>query len=261
MKAKAIWVGLLVLLIGMPLTAGAAGEVDYGEAVNKAGKQRMLSQYIAKAYFFLGQRVRMDKAREQMRDGLILFTRNHKELKAEIKDEEVQKMLSFVEFSLEEFTELTGRKYNKEDAALVLDHSETLLEANQRVVERIEAISQLKKSKLVNLSGRQRMLSQRIAKFYIAYQAGFHDENLVYQLEKAVTEFEAAMKILTSEKRNTPEINKELKKTMWLWELVREFFLDIKKGGLPVSVYASTDSILEKMDAVTNLYAKLDTVK
>lgn len=259
MKIKSVLLCLVVFLAGFPLLTHAAGKVDYAAAVNKAGKQRMLSQRTAKAYLFLGMRVRTDKARQQLQQGIDLFKKNHSELKAEITDKEVQKILAFVDFALEEYAELLAGKYNKEDAALILDHSETLLEASQRVVERIEVISKLKKSKLVNLSGRQRMLSQRIAKFYIGYQAGFHDENLVYQLEKAVKEFEAANDILMNEKSNTQEITKNLKKMMWLWELVRNFFLDVKKGGLPVSVFATTDSIMKSMDKVTGMYVQLET--
>ena len=258
MRTKSIYLLCMILLLGIPLLSNAQEGVDYAEAVNKAGKQRMLSQRIAKAYLFLGMKVRTDKARKQLTDSMALFKQNHEELKSEITDEEVQKILAFVDFAVTEYAELVSADYDKENAALVLDHSETLLEASQRVVERIETISQLKKSKLVNLSGRQRMLSQRIAKYYIGYQAGFHDESLVQQLEQAVTEFEAANKTLTNEPRNTPEIQKELKKMLWLWDLVRDFFLDVKKGGLPVSVFATTDSIMKSMDKVTGMYVKLE---
>ncbi|MEW8015395.1 MAG: type IV pili methyl-accepting chemotaxis transducer N-terminal domain-containing protein [Candidatus Sedimenticola endophacoides] len=181
---RAISSFLLALLMGFTFQAQAA-DVDYAAAVDKSGKQRMLSQKIAKAYFFLGSSVRPDKAKQQLQDSVALFRKNHNELKAEIKDQGVQEMLAFVDFAIDEYADLASRPYSQENAALVLDLSETLLEASQDVVVKIEGLSKVKKSKIVNISGRQRMLSQRIAKYYIAYQAGFRDQNSVTQLEKA----------------------------------------------------------------------------
>jgi len=247
---------LMALLTGFSFSSHAA-DVDLAAAVDKAGQQRMLSQKIAKAYFFLGMNVRPDKARKQLQDSLTLFKKNHSELKAEIADKEVQDMLAFIDFAIDEYVDLVGRPYNKESAALVLDLSETILEASQNIVAKIESLSKVKKSKIINLSGRQRMLSQRIAKYYIAYQAGFHDPNSINQLKQAVEEFEHALNILKQEKINTPQINAQLTKVSRLWRIVRGFFLGVKKGGLPVTVFATTDSIMESMNTITGMYVKV----
>ncbi|OQX30573.1 MAG: hypothetical protein B0D96_08975 [Candidatus Sedimenticola endophacoides] len=246
---------LLALLMGFTFQAQAA-DVDYAAAVDKSGKQRMLSQKIAKAYFFLGSNVRPDKAKQQLQDSVALFRKNHNELKAEIKDQGVQEMLAFVDFAIDEYADLASRPYSQENAALVLDLSETLLEASQDIVVKIEGLSKVKKSKIVNISGRQRMLSQRIAKYYIAYQAGFRDQNSVTQLEKAVQEFEQALGYLKQQKLNPPEIDAHLTKVNRLWRIVRGFFLGVEKGGLPVTVFATTDNIMDSMNTVTGLYVK-----
>jgi len=232
-----------------------------GALINKSGMQRMLSQRIAKAYFFLGANTRPDKARVQLKGGIDKFQKNHDELKAEVSDQAVQEVLSFVEFAFTEFKDLTAQPYNKENAALVLDLSETLLETSHDVVLKLEALSKEKKDKIVNISGRQRMLSQRIAKYYIAYRQGFQDDNSVHQLERAVQDFESALELLSNEKRNTPQIKAKLNKTQGYWNLVKGFFLDIKKGGLPVTVFASTDKIMGLMNEVTYMYVEATTQK
>ena len=259
-KITSIFALLLVILMGIPLASIAQESLDLAAAVDMSGRQRMLSQRIAKAYFFLGKRVRTDKAKKQLEDSVALFKKSHNTLKAAIDDQGVQEMLTFIELALDEYAELVSQPYDDENAAVILDLSETILEGSHDIVLKIEALSKLKKSKIVNISGRQRMLSQRIAKYYIAYQAGFRDENSIVQLEKAVKQFEDANTLLTQEKRNTPEIQKELTKVTRLWKVVRGFFLGVKKGGLPVTVFATTDSIMRSMNKVTGLYVKTESV-
>ncbi|MCG8025462.1 MAG: type IV pili methyl-accepting chemotaxis transducer N-terminal domain-containing protein [Candidatus Thiodiazotropha endolucinida] len=61
----------LTAFLCLSFSANAA-DIELAEAVNKAGKQRMLSQRIAKAYFFLGGNVRRDKAKQQLQKGKYL---------------------------------------------------------------------------------------------------------------------------------------------------------------------------------------------
>ena len=242
------------LMFSMPAVSFAAS-TDLAHLINVAGKQRMLSQRISKAYFFLGQRIRPEKSRQQLKKSMDEFDRNHALLKRMVRNEEIQQMLTFLEFQKDDYKNLVLAPYNEDNAAIVLDYAEVLLEGSQDVVRRLESGSKLHKEAIVDLSGRQRMLSQRIAMFYIAYQAGFNHKHKVEQMEKAVLEFEKAQNELLGEKRNTPQISTELGKVKNLWEVVRKFYMDIEAGGLPVIVFSTSDHIMDGMNRVTGMYA------
>ncbi len=241
-------------LAGKP---ASGGDENLAKLIDIAGKQRMLSQKIAKAYFFYGKGIRPDKTRKQLFDSIREFNRNFEFIKKATHNPAIQDMLAYIEMAKDELSQLVKQPYSKENASLVLDYSETLLEGSQDIVSRLEEESKLKKEAIVDLAGRQRMLTQRIAKYYIAYQAGFHDHNTVEQLNKAVREFEQAHAVLVRAKRNTPQIKTELKKVEKLWRVVAKFYKDVERGGLPVIVLATTDNIMDSMNRVTHMYVEL----
>lgn len=227
------------------------------ELLNTAGQQRMLSQRIAKNYFYIGKGVSVSKAKKQLKASLRAFENNLNRIKNAVKDEEVQNMIAFIEMSKEDFYTITSEKYNLDNGALALDLSESMLEGSQFVVDAIKDMSKAQASSMVALAGKQRMLSQRIAKYYISYQSGIKDKNSIDQMNQAVKEFSQTHKTLMANKANTAEINKELQKIDRLWKIVYKFYLNIEKGGLPVIVYNTTDEIMKRMDKITKLYTEI----
>jgi len=227
------------------------------ELIDIAGRQRMLSQRIAKDYLYIGKKVAVGKATKQLQASLGEFVRAHKLLDSAINDPEIKNLLAFVQLSMEEFQETTKQPFSLDNAQLALDLSESILEGSQFVVDSLTRKSNLKESRLVDKSGKQRMLSQRIAKYYIAYQAGIRDKNTVDQLKSAVKEFQESHLFLMQNPTNTAEINQKLQKIDKLWKIVYKFYLEIERGGLPFIVFTTTDDITKMMNEVTHLYAKM----
>lgn len=245
---------LSALVLGQSLWA--ADVVSDADLINMAGRQRMLSQRIAKAYLFLGSGVRADKAREQLSQSISTFNKSHDTLVSNVKNADAQQMLLYIGATKDDFVKTSAAAFTKESAKKVLDDSEAILEGSQKIVDNLEESSKIKQNHLVNLAGRQRMLSQRIAKYYMAYQAGFQDPDVVKQLNDAVNNYEAAHAELVANRSNTAEINAELARINSLWVIVRNYFKEVQKGGLPVIVFTTTDNITEGMDKVTRLYAE-----
>jgi len=238
-------------------TANTAVIADTMQLINTAGKQRMLSQKIAKAYLYAGKKVATSKANKELKSALNDLLNSHKLLTKEINDPEINNLLAFVELSSEDFKATANEPFNLDNAQLVLDLSESMLEGSQYVVDSLKEKIKVTESKVVGLSGKQRMLSQRIAKYYIAYQAGIKDKNTVDQMTEAVRMFSSTHSVLMQNKTNTPEINRKLNEIDRLWKIVYKFYLSIEKGGLPLIVYNTTNNITKKMDNITKLYVEL----
>jgi predicted amino acid-binding ACT domain protein len=234
------------------------------EIIEMASKQRMLSQTIAKDYFYIGKNIGISKAKRQMAKSLKEFADTQQKLSSSIEDEEIKNLLAFVEMSNEDFIKTLKNKFNLDDAQLVLDFSETLLEGNQYIIESIkesidkkEQVSK-EKSILIERATNQRVLAQRIAKYYISYQSGIKDKNTIHQMQTAVKEFNKVHKMLISNKINTDLINKKLHQIDRLWRIVYKFYLNIEKGRLPYIVFVTTNDITKKMSDVTQMYLDLN---
>jgi len=230
---------------------------DMVQLIDLAGRQRMLSQRIAKDYLYAGKKVAVSKAKKQLKDSLKAMEDTHKVLVDSINDPEIKNLLSFVELSMEDFRSTANEPFNLDNAQLIIDLSESMLEGSQYVVDSLKEKVNQNESVIVGKAGKQRMLAQRIAKYYIAYQAGIKDKNTVDQMKSAVAEFSEAHKALMANPSNTPAINRKLNDIDRLWKIVYKFYLNIEKGGLPLIVFNTTDNITEKMNKITAMYVAL----
>jgi len=230
---------------------------DTVKLIDIAGKQRMLSQRIAKDYLYAGKKIAPAKANKQLRESLDELLSAHKILVKSINDPDIANLLAFVEMSSEDFEATAKEPFSVDNAQLVIDLSESMLEGSQYVVDSLKKTVKIKESAIVGQSGKQRMLAQRIAKYYIAYQAGIKDKNTIDQMKEAVKTFSESHAVLMANQANTPEINRKLNEIDRLWKIVYKFYLNIEKGGLPLIVFNTTDKITKKMNEVTGLYVEL----
>jgi len=247
----------IVVALSFSEFAIAEAKLTTLELINTAGKQRMLSQRISKDYLYKGGEIAVNKASRQLTKTLKESIYAQNKLKESITDPKITNLIEFVEMNSQDIAMKTKEKFSLDNAQYVLDLSESMLEGNEYIMGSLKKAANVHASKLIDKSARQSMLSQRIAKYYIAYQLGIKDTNTINQMKKAVEEFSNNHKELMGNKTNTPEINGKLKKIDRLWKVVYKFYLDIEMGGLPLIVFNTTDDITNKMDEVASLYVKL----
>ena len=134
---------------------------------------------------------------------------------------------------------------------------ENLLRASERVVQILEDISGIPTSRLVNISGRQRMLSQRMAKFYILISWGLKRPSSITELERAKNEFKGALSTLIEAPENTVNINAELEEAKMQWILLHIPINLDQSTNYPLAVSEASEKMLHIMERLTDLYEQV----
>ena len=251
---------LLALVLSVPGGEALAQITDLNVAINKAGRQRMLSQRMAKAYFQIGQQVDVERSKKILDSSISTFDRQLVELKNFAPTPEIKETYLKLEQSWLAYKDLlVGATPSQPNGRKVLDLSEQVLGLAHQGTVQLEKKSGSTAGRLVNISGRQRMLSQRMAKFYQAIAWGVANDNSPAELDKARKEFAAAHQELASAPSNTPQIKDslELVKQQWMFF---ENALNQKAGPdkRPQTAVATTsERILEEMETVVAQYEKL----
>lgn len=264
MKRRQFVVGTLLIGMGSMATQRASAQiVNLNDAINKAGRQRMLSQRLAKSYLQIGQSIDLERSRNVLDTSLALFDRQLVELKAFAPSPENKTTLGELEKVWLRYKEvLVGRAPNAKDAALVISTSDEVLTLAHTVTVQLEKASPTAAGRLVNLSGRQRMLSQRMAKFYQAINWNISPADAKGKLETARKEFVEALGVLSGVQNNTVQIKSELElaRQQWIFfenALVTRNDSDAMKRQLATNVATTSERILETMDRITGFYEKL----
>ena len=246
----------------LALTLGGTSQAqvkNLGDAINKAGRQRMLSQRMGKAWMSLGMGIEVDSARRVLDQSMALFDRQLTELKAfapagEIRDTYLQLEAAWSGYK----ALLIGVAPSQSQGKPLLDQAGKVLALAHKGTGLYEQQSSKPGAKLVNVAGRQRMLSQRMAQFYLA--SSWNVDSTVSQREiaKAREEFIPALELL----RNAPEATPEVRQTLALADGQWMFFDNALKARVNSSktasdVFITSENLLQVMDSVTSQYARI----
>ncbi|MDT8991159.1 type IV pili methyl-accepting chemotaxis transducer N-terminal domain-containing protein [Curvibacter sp. APW13] len=248
-----------ILALGAFAALPATAQVtDINDAINKAGRQRMLSQRVVKAYMALGLQVQQSTATKVLDQSMALFDRQLVELKTFAPAATVRETYTQLENQWSGLKGLlVGAAPSVANAAKLLAQDSAVLALANTGTQQLEQIHGKPAGKLVNLAGRQRMLSQRMAKYYLASTWGVETGVASGEIAKARTEFAQALETLRNAPEATPDILQELSLADGQWVLFSAA-LNAKPSGQGASnVFITSENLLAVMDKVTGLYSKL----
>ena len=258
--AHVVRIALLALLMAFGGLAQAQ-IADINSAINKAGRQRMLSQRMAKAYLQIGLNVDLERSKRTLDGAIALFDRQLVELKnfaptPQIRDTYLQLEQDWLAYK----DVLIGSAPSPDGARKVLELSESVLRLAHAGTEQLVSSSGSESGPLVGVAGRQRMLSQRIAKFYLAQVWGVAPAGGAAELDKSRRAFALGLKALAGAPATTPAIREELEQAHRLWQQY-EHALDAREPGdrrtRAANVAASSERVLDTMDTITGMFEKL----
>lgn len=252
-----IWLLTLALL---PAYGGAARGADLtvAAAINKAGYQRMLSQRIVKSYLQLGLEVLPDVSALQLRQAVEEFDANLAQLKGFAPNAAIRGGVGKLEAAWQPLKAAATAPVDRQRMADILAHDARVLAAAEQLTRQIEDYGGLPLGPLVNTSGRQRMLSQRLAKLYMLRAWGFENSVIRTDLRDTGAEFVRALARLQAAPQNNYEINQELDAItlQWTW-----FQSALEQEGeyrsFLLVVADAADSMLFSLDNLTLRYEAL----
>lgn len=252
----------LLCALGLLLAGADAGAqiTDINAAVNKAGRQRMLSQRLAKLYLQVGQNIDAERSQRLLDASLALFDRQLVELKNYAPTPPIKDTYRKLEKSWGEYKDLlVGAAPNPENARKLLALSEDVLALAQQGALQLEQHGATASARLVNVAGRQRMLSQRLSKLYQARAWNVAPETSAAELELVRKEFLAGLTELEGADVNTPAIREVLTlgRQQWMFFDAALRSQGSDKRGLGTNVATTSERILETMDTVTGMYEKI----
>lgn len=230
------------------------------DAINKAGRQRMLSQRMAKSWLMLERGVMSRRARLILKQSMDLFDSQMIELDALAISAESRATRGELSAVWRPYRALLDSEPSQEAAQELFSMNEEVLAAAQNLTLSFEKADGTPRGKLINLAGRERMLSQRAAKFFMFRNMGVQVSKCQTELKRTDEEFSVALVELASATQNQPKIKDELEKVARHWSTLQSTIASDDASGFPPAarkVFTASENLLQRMDTAVNLYAGL----
>ena len=145
-------------------------------------------------------------------------------------------------------------KPSKEKAGELQEELEALLKQSNEAVGLFAKQTGKASGEIINISGRQRMLSQRMASLYMLKVWGIDDPQFKEKMTKAMDLYSTSLEKLKKSDMSTEEIMVLLKRS----ERAFKFFQIMNKSSnkfIPSLIYKKSNDMLKDMNTATGLYA------
>ena len=250
-KAGASAVLSAAVSVGSPAWAQQA--LALSSAINRAGGLRALSQRIAKLYAQLTLGVLPERSQETMATAQRIVKTSLAELGRGGFSAETASLLQVCSADAERLLGLVGGTPSAARLGEVNKAAEQMLLSADRLTGSLEGLGK-SGAKIINIAGRQRMLSQRMAKSFMLIEAGQDTAAMRRQLDAARTEFVQALTTLEAAPVSTPAIKQDLMLARSQWLFFQNALEGKEKVNARRDVATTSERILEVMDNLTGLY-------
>jgi len=244
-------------LVCLLSTSAFAVEISSAtHAVDVAGKQRMFTQRMLKDYAMVGMKNTYGKPGEDLKKITVDFEDALASLIAYAKNEDTKQSLEKVKTLWMPLKETLSETASKEKVGKLQEELEVLLSAANETTQLFAKESGSASGEIVNMAGRQRMLSQRMASLYMIKVWGIEDPQFKDKMLKAMDLFKTSLSKLEKSELNTDEITKllaKVKRSFMFFEMMNRS----KSKFVPTLIYKKSNDILKNMNSATQAYVAL----
>jgi len=248
LSIKYLWIFTI-----MTSTLSAIEIESLNHAVDVAGKQRMFTQRMLKDYTMIGMENSFGKPDEDLKKIMDAFENHLEALHNYTKNKKIRKSTSEVKKIWLPIKKVLTSKPKKESVGKLQEDLEKLLKESNHTTELFAKATGEVSGEIINISGRQRMLSQRMAGLYMLKVWGVGDKKFKEKMDASMKLFKDSLEKLKKSELNTDEINTLLTKverSFMFFEIMNRSI----EAFIPALIYKKSNDILKNMNTATKLY-------
>jgi hypothetical protein len=245
---------LAAMLTIAPVPLLAQAQISAAVAINRAARLRALSQRSVKLLCQKQLNVLPKQANDTLGIAQRLIQLSIDDLSKAQLNAEAAAQYRLVSQEANSLNRLFAGAPSKEMLIAANGQADKLLNAADTLTRQIEQATKQESAALINLAGRQRMLSQRMAKNYFLAAAGLDAPAQRQQMIGDRSDFSKALQSLGSAAVNTAAIKAELElaRAQWLF-FEQQIQRPADEAGLQ-TVATTSERILEVMNNLTTQY-------
>lgn len=241
--------------------AKESGAVQLANDIVSAGRLRMQSQRLAKLYQQAGMGLNATQSLQQVDVSVAEINAEFSRLGSSGRKANVQRELARSEALWQEMRAALKQPPGPASAERVNQLADELMIHTGKLSMLIEAEGETPVGRLIDLSSRLNMLSQRLARLYLLAQGGNRAQGVLVDIEQARKEFTAGLGELDSARENSSASRDAvgLAKNQWIFfdSAIGRLSMGDKGDGKAVqNVVTSSERIAQVLDLASAQYAR-----
>lgn len=227
---------------------------DIKWAISAVNNQKVLTQQILKEYAFFGMKNRFKNSKEKLKKHLVNYEEELQELEVFLSsNEEALRYLKEVRTIWEPVNKIFKNKPKKSEVGELQKKTDKILAKMSGLMKLLLKTSTAGHNKIINISGYQAVIVERMAALYMMKTWGVNDPKFDFKMRESITFFNNSLHKMLDSPLTTPKNKKTIKNVMRTFRFF-EIMNRSKTKFIPTLIYSKTRKIHTEIKKITALY-------